>query len=159
MNNQGIWSEYPRIPRSDWYCTSIADAGDIQRICMWYGVAHVRFIHTMQHEKWHFPLEVGCICAGRIENDLEKAERREKALRLRASKRKRWVSRNLVSVKGNAWLRYEGKILTIFQRKNGFAFVIADGDRLVYSPATYTDSEEAKLAVFDNLYPSQVKER
>jgi hypothetical protein len=59
----------------------------------------IRYVHVMEHDLYPGTLRCGCVCSGRMQEDLVSAKAREKAMqqrgraraRARKSIRKRWV--------------------------------------------------------------------
>ncbi|WP_052046345.1 hypothetical protein [Candidatus Paracaedibacter symbiosus] len=115
----------------------------------------------MKHND-HDPLEVGCICAGHMEGDLNAAESRDRELRARANRRSNWLSLLgwKVSKKENDYLRTrpnmtddETHFIIITQSQfRGYSAII-DGS---YLKLWYDNKNRAKLAAFDYLWPSKM---
>jgi hypothetical protein len=115
--------------------------------CEMCGKEQIRFVHTMEHDDYH-SLDVGCICAGNMENDYEGAKRREAKARNRAARKAKWLSRKWKRSKGNQYINAERHNLVVFPHKfrpGWWKFKIDDK----FSSATYKTVEEAKLAMFD----------
>jgi hypothetical protein len=81
----GKWSRRS-IPHKGWTCIDMHDLGDVRMICEMCETAEIRYVHVMTHpdfESGEGELEVGCICAGNMEQDYAAAELREKQYRRR----------------------------------------------------------------------------
>jgi hypothetical protein len=72
----GKWSQ-PGVPHKGWVCAEIDDVEDTMEVCEMCETAEVRYVHVMTNPRWEGELRVGCVCAGRMEDDAAAAERRE----------------------------------------------------------------------------------
>jgi hypothetical protein len=68
---------------------SLEDLGEPSATCEMCETQEIRYVHYMQHPNYSRQLGSGCVCAGRMEEDYEGAQRRELVLRNAASRRKR----------------------------------------------------------------------
>jgi hypothetical protein len=82
----GKWSQRG-VPHKGWTCTEVYDLDDDRVTCEMCESAEVRYVHVMKHPQWQGYLEVGCICAGNMEQDLIGAELREKEFKRRQNPR------------------------------------------------------------------------
>ena len=73
------------VPKTGWICTGVTDLGEPIGVCEMCGHQIIRYVHHMVHPNFH-QLNVGCICAGKLEGNLERAKQRENNLK---SKQKR----------------------------------------------------------------------
>jgi hypothetical protein len=64
----GKWRR-PGVPHKGWQCIDIEDLEEPCHVCEMCEVQIVRYVHTMFHPDYG-TLEVGCICAGYMEQDL-----------------------------------------------------------------------------------------
>jgi hypothetical protein len=76
----------------------------------------VRYVHTMFHPDYG-ELEVGCICAGHMEQDLIGARLRETSFKQRLSRRMNWLRRRWrVPYSGNEFINtHDGFNVVVFQ--------------------------------------------
>ena len=150
----GKWSD-PTVPKREWYCISGYDRGrDNLELCDMCESASVRYVHVMKHDAYPNILEVGCICAGNMEQDAEGAKRREADVRNRSARRAKWLLREWgLSRNGNPMLRVSGYFITVFQRGSRWGWLIvhrADNQKW-FSTELYDAIATAKLATFDEL--------
>jgi hypothetical protein len=106
----------------------------------------------MEHDDYPGILEVGCVCAGHMEQNLEGARRRDRTMASRAQKRARWVKRQWrVSAKGNEWIRADGYRAVVYRKGIKWAMTVAsEDDRFVHhGRRTFGTVNEVKLAAFD----------
>jgi hypothetical protein len=108
----------------------------------------------MEHPDYPNTLVVGCICAGNMEQDLLAAKRRDKQMRSRFAKRKKWLDRQWkLSRKGNDYIMADGYTITIFHNGEGWKASLSKNETLdiVYSKRTFDTENRAKLAAFDRI--------
>lgn len=74
-NALNLWKDED-VPHSGWSCTGIEDLGAPIGVCEMCGYHVIRYAHHMTHPKYR-SLSCGCVCAGRMEGDVDKAKRRE----------------------------------------------------------------------------------
>lgn len=108
------------------------------------GQEKIRYVHIMEH-KGYGKLNVGCICAEKMSNDYTGPKEREKPLRNRTNRRKKWLTREWKqSQKGNDYLNIRGHNIGTCRKRKGWSFWI---DRKFFSNI-YKTEEKAKLALF-----------
>lgn len=150
----GKWSD-PAVPKRDWYFVHGYDRGqDNLEFCDMCESASVRYVHVMRHDDYSEALEVGCICAGHMEQDYAGAKRREADVRNRSARRAKWLTRSWsLSRKGNPTLRVQGYFVTVFKRglRWGWLIVRRANDQKWFSDELYAEVNAAKLATFDVL--------
>ena len=153
-----LWDK-PGVPHKGWTCVGVYDVrGDgssadeaAYATCDMCGKEHIRFVHTLEHDDYE-SLDVGCICAGKMENDYEGARRREAKFRNRAARKAKWLGRKWRwSAKGNHYINADGHNLVVFPNKfrPGWWKFTIDGK---FSAASYKDADAAKLALFDAFW-------
>jgi len=145
------------LPHKGWSCVGMEDREAPDYQCEMCGKEEIRYVHFMEHPEVEGSLEVGCVCAEKMEDeygsDRSKAKRREAKLKNAASRRERWPT--LLgwkkSLKGNKYIQKDGRRVVIFSAGAKFKFFIEDarGTNKYFSPRTYETELEAKLAAFD----------
>lgn len=90
-SGRGKWGD-PAVPKTGWSCVGIDDLEAPSEICQMCESMEIRYVHHMDHPD-HPSLDVGCICAGHMEGDLEAARDRERWLRAYARRRATWDRR------------------------------------------------------------------
>jgi len=102
------------VPKSGWKCVGITDLGAATGICEMCGHQVIRYVHHMVHPK--FPeLSVGCICAGKMEGDIEGAKRREADFKNRESRRENFKnSKWKKSKNGNYFLKAKQHLIVLY---------------------------------------------
>lgn len=148
----------PGIPHKGWRCV---DAIDLERatpdaVCQMCGRERLRFVHTMRHPDYPDHLQVGCVCAAKMESDPSAAANRERRLLNLAARRRTWLSRGWrTSRKGNEYRKVQGHVVTVFPERfdlDCWRFSIARGnEKPQFSDSRSATIHEAKLAAFDAL--------
>lgn len=103
------------VPHSGWHCVDVIDLGEPVGICQMCGYQIIRYAHQMEHPDYGH-LSVGCVCAGRMEGDVEAAKRREKEFRNKQARRLRFFQRKWKqSKKGNEYLKIEDHVIVLYR--------------------------------------------
>lgn len=151
-NQKGKWSK-TGVPHKGWLCIDIEDTEELFSICEMCESQEIRFVHHMQHKDYPKVLKVGCDCAGYMEGSLKNAKDRDKSIKSRALKRKRWLTRNWpISQKGNERIKTKGFYITVYVKNNDWSYSIFHQDKKnINSRSGYDTSDAAKLAAFDHF--------
>jgi len=65
----GLWSQ-PGVPHKGWeFVPPMHDLGEPRFICEMCQHMVIRYVHTMRHPDYPTTLDVGCVCAGNMEED------------------------------------------------------------------------------------------
>jgi hypothetical protein len=145
-------------PKNSWTCREIEDYDDNKITCEMCEREEIRYVHTMHH-RTHSPLKVGCICAGHMEGNIEKAKEREKYFHSRIGKRERFVTHRSwrISAKNNSYINYEnhaGKDCNVVIVKTTKSPIRYSANIDGVNIRSWHNSEgEAKLAAFDIMWP------
>jgi hypothetical protein len=152
-NNRGKWAE-PGVPHKGWKCIDIEDLEEPSLTCEMCESQVIRYVHYMKHPDYEGVLRVGCICAGHMEENLERSKKRDDFMKSRADKRKRWLTRNWkISKKGNEYIKTDGFRIIIFYSNGIWKALIESesGDFKEWSRRKYKTKDEVKLSAFDYL--------
>lgn len=150
---KGKWSK-KGIPHKGWVCFDVEDLNEPSKVCEMCESQKIRYVHYMEHDDFEDTLGVGCICAGHMEENYERAEAREKKLKTAARHRANWQKRGWkTSAKGNDYKNTDGFNIVIFFKNNKWSYVIKiiKTDESKFSPRKYATEGEAKLAAFDSI--------
>lgn len=150
----------PGVPHLGWKCVGVTDLWSEQGVgyapasCEMCGKEKLRYVHRMRHKGYPKVLNVGCICAGKMEGNAEAPMEREQRLKSRSSRKSRFAAaRWRLSQNGNQCRKIDGFIVTIFanQLRPCFCFSIGrNGGRPEFWNG-FDTIEDAKLAAFDRL--------
>jgi len=153
-----LWNQ-EGIPHKGWRCIGIEDLGDGlgpgERIdyssCQMCGQEKIRYVHLMEHNDYPTGLNVGCICSGKMQDDIHEAKIRESNMKNRSSRRINWLTRKWRhSAKGNDYLNIKNYNLGVFQNNfGGWGYRI--GNKFSES-SSFPTEDAAKLALFDAFW-------
>jgi hypothetical protein len=109
----------------------------------------------MQHSEYSDILEVGCICAGHMEENLRRAKYREDTIKRAGARRKRWPNLKgwYLSRNGNSVISKDGYRVTIFKRSGYWSGAITNertGSE-TFAKRKYPTEHAAKLGAFDGV--------
>jgi len=153
------------VPHKGWKCIDMIDLCEdiddidyetrrleIYKQCEMCGQEGVRYIHVMEHPDCKYHLNVGLVCAEKMENEYAPT-RREAALKNRNLRRKRFLQKEwLKNSKGNLVLHYKGDYITIMPDKyRPNQYCIAYGGKFYneYKGEKVKDLHIAKLVAFE----------
>jgi hypothetical protein len=150
---RGKWSE-KGVPKKGWNCVDVDDLGEPSQVCEMCETQDIRYVHVMEHPDYPDLLNVGCVCAERMEEDYVRPKEREKRLKRVARRRSAWAQRKwFMSRQGNPYINADGFNLTVFRKECGFGIVVSNrrtgASRL--GRKTYSDELSAKLAALNAL--------
>lgn len=90
----GNWS-VAGVPHKGWVCLGIDDLGEPSETCEMCQTAEVRFVHMVWHRDWG-EMRVGCVCAGRMTDDVAGAHAREEELKACLRSPRKAAARSLI---------------------------------------------------------------
>lgn len=149
----GKWSQ-PGVPHKGWSCIDIEDLGEPSTTCEMCETQEIRYVHHMQHPSYPEVLACGCICAGHMENDYDRAQRREKIVRNASARRSRWLMRDWrISRSGNPFLNADGYNIVVYPagQEWGFRITNRQTDYAITSRKLLATIDGAKLRAFDAM--------
>ena len=148
MNSPNLWKRED-VPHQGWHCTGVEDLGAPIGICEMCGYQIIRYAHHMEHSRFG-TLVCGCICAGKMEGNIDEAKRREADLKNKQARKENFLKRKWKSSKkGNDYLKVDGHVVVIFALMNGKVWKYSIDNE--FSKEAYKTREEATLAVFVRL--------
>jgi len=154
----GHW-KIPGVPHKGWTCVETRDVRaddpttDLST-CEMCEVQKIRYVHRMQHSDTPQMLDVGCVCAEKMEDDYATPRRREAAVRSRPARRARWLKRKWhIDWDGNEYVTSYGFRVTIEAVNGGWGGIIVrtSTGRKRRSKAIHPNVDAAKLAAFDSI--------
>ena len=154
----GKWDD-PNVPKSGWTCLGVNDLDEPCAICNMCEVQIIRYVHHMIHPDYQEPLYCGCICAGKMENNIPAAQKRERKLKSVMSNRKYLSQINWpdISRKGNPYKKYKGFVIVLSEREydRRWTSMIMKNDIIPpikqYSNTYFAKIEDAKLWGIDKI--------
>ncbi|MCC6649508.1 MAG: hypothetical protein IT374_28560 [Polyangiaceae bacterium] len=149
----GLWDQ-PGVPHKGWRCVGMEDLEEPTGRCEMCGREEIRYVHFMDHDDHPTALEVGCVCAEKMEDDLVGPRRRERGLLNQARRRRNWVTRQWrTSAKGNLTLNTDGRRFVVRLDGRHWKAHLLDGERWLGGRKRFDSEEAAKLALFDFVFP------
>ncbi len=148
----------PGVPHKGWILMDVIDVREEGQseeetdyeVCMMCGNEKIRYVHLLQHPDINEEFRVGCVCAQKMTDDYYNPERREKALRNRANRKRNWLKRSWkTSAKGNPFLKMDGHKLGVYfdERNENYKCWVDDK----FSKKGHPTTQEAKIALFKNV--------
>jgi len=137
------------VPHNGWSCVGVTDLGEACGICEMCGNQIIRYVHHMIHPRYH-PLNAGCICAGKMEDDIAAAKKREQDFKNKQSRRENFHNRKWKqSRNGNSYIKIKDHIVLLYKTKNwiGWKYSIDN----VFCDKVFKSREEAVDAAFEAL--------
>lgn len=148
-NSPNHWND-PDFPKIGWVCTGITDLGSPSGICQMCGFQIIRYVHHMYHMETGKQLDCGCICAGKLEGDIDKARKREAAFKNKEQrkinfKKKKWKC----SSRGNEYLKIKNHLIVLFHFRDSDKWNFSIDN--VFNKKAYKTREECIEGIFNAL--------
>ncbi len=129
------------VSETGWHCVGITDLGRPSAVCGLCQKQAVRYLHFMVHLDGR-KMSVGCVCAGKLEGNTEKAKEREAEFKSQLARQANFAKKKLsASRNGNLYLKHNGHILVVLQDKyqqNLWRYVL-DGNFSQFAYASIPD--------------------
>ena len=152
VSNFGKWAD-AGVPHKGWTCVDIEDLGSASQICEMCEHQTIRFVHFMTHPNCTGELSCGCDCAARMEENYQAAEIRDKGMRNRAGRKKKWPNLQAwhTSQNGNLTIKKDGFRITVFKKGTEYKAVVSDSSETFkkFTRRAYPDEKSAQLASFE----------
>ncbi len=137
------------VPKTGWVCTGITDLGEPVGVCEMCGHQIIRYVHHMVHPDFR-SLGVGCICAGKMEGNIEQAKKREQDFKSKESRRENFKNRHWKTSKNsNSYLKVKDHLVVLYYNKNHNNWKYSLDNQ--FCPEIYSTREEAIDAAFEAL--------
>ncbi len=145
---ENLWKR-DDVPKSGWICTGVTDLGVPCGVCEMCGHQIIRYVHHMEHPQYR-PLGVGCICAGKMEGDIENAKKRELEFKSRQARKENFKNRNWkISKNNNSYLKIDGHLVVIYynNKRDNWKYSLDNA----FGKEVYSSKEEAMEGAFEAL--------
>ncbi len=137
------------VPHSGWSCVGIEDLEAPVGICEMCGYQIIRYAHHMEHPGYR-GLICGCVCAGKMEGNIEEAKRREAEYKNMQARRISFFKRKWKhSQKGNDYLKIDDHVVIIYKLKGENAWKYSVDN--VFSKTKFSTKESAMASAFEQL--------
>lgn len=161
------WKD-PSFPKSGWVCVEMyddldgevargdADLTDLRKVCEVCGQKLIRYVHVLAHDDYGGTIEAGCVCAGRLEMDVDRAKAREKEFLSRKTfaTRKGWAPCKRFDDDAYS-IKVDGHKIIVFHKGGRLwkveALPFGDWRRAVLGRQAFQSEQDAKAAAFDAL--------
>lgn len=146
-------------PLSDWVCVDVVDVCDDDpdaplTKCEVCGCEKVRYLHVMEHEDFFMDLNVGCICAGVMEDDILRAKERDRRMKNRAKRKRNFIKKKLVQINHRVMqLKHKGCVYQIIESNGGYAVQSENSYVRTYKNKPISNMLTAMYAAFDLADP------
>lgn len=147
---ENLWKRKD-VPQTGWVCTGITDLGEPIGICEMCGHQIIRYVHHMEHPSYK-NLNVGCVCAGKMEGDVERAKQREKDFKNKQQRKDNFYKRKWkISKNNNRYVKIKDHLIVLYYNKkyDNWKYSIDN----VFCPEvyrTYDDVIAGAFEAFDN---------
>ncbi|MBP3806094.1 MAG: hypothetical protein J6I76_19770 [Oribacterium sp.] len=147
-------------PLENWVCVDVIDVkGDDDddvpfSTCELCGCNSVRYEHVMTHDQYFEEVTVGCICAGIMEGDILRARERDRQMKNRSQRRKKFVAKGWEeSFSGQMYRDYKDERILLHKCSVGYSVQVKGRMLYEYKGKRITDTLSAAYAAFDVMDP------
>ncbi|MBR6916915.1 MAG: ATP-binding domain-containing protein [Clostridia bacterium] len=143
-----LW-ECEDVPKTGWMCVGVTDLGAPVGVCDMCGQDPIRYVHHMVHHAYR-PLGVGCVCAGKMEGDPERAKQRERDFKNSQARRENFMNRRWkVSRNNNEYLKIKEHLIVLYKNRESGKWKYSFDN--AFAPEIFNTREEAVSAAFEAL--------
>ena len=137
------------VPKTGWVCTGVTDLGEPVGVCEMCGHQIIRYVHHMYHPNFG-SLGVGCICAGKMEGNIEQAKKREQDFKSKESRKENFKNRQWKTSKNsNSYIKIKDHLVVLYHNKKYDTWKYSLDN--VFCPEIYPTREETMDAAFEAL--------
>lgn len=143
---ENLWKR-DDVPKSGWMCVGITDLGEPTGVCEMCGHQIIRYVHHMIHPLYR-PLGVGCVCAGKMEGDIEQAREREQSFKSKQARKANFKSRKWkISKNNNKYIKLKDHLIVLYysRKNNNWKYSIDN----VFCPEVFSTEDDAIDAAFE----------
>lgn len=145
---ENLWKR-DDVPKTGWICTGVTDLGEPVGVCEMCGHQIIRFVHHMYHPNFG-SLDVGCICAGKMEGNIEQAKKREQDFKSKEARKENFKNRQWKTSKNsNSYIKIKDHLVVLYHNKKYDTWKYSLDN--VFCPEIYPTREEAMDAAFEAL--------
>lgn len=145
---QNLWKRED-VPKTGWFFTGFTDLGAPCAVCQMCGHQIIRYVHHMHHPAYG-SIDAGCVCAGKMEGDIEAAKQREREAKNKAARRENFQKRKWKTSRGgNPYTKIKEHVIVLYERKNSRTWKYSIDN--VFCAEVFETAEEAKTAAFEAL--------
>ncbi len=148
VNPDNLW-ERDDVPKTGWHCIGVTDLQAPVGICGMCGHQVIRYVHHMVHPHFH-QIDAGCICAGKMEGNIERAKQRERDLKNKEARKESFMSRKWKNSKNNnSYLKIKDHLIVLYYSPEHKNWKYSLDNK--FCEEVFRTKEEAKSAAFEAL--------
>lgn len=145
---ENLWKNND-VPKSGWTCSGVTDLGEPVGICEMCGRNVIRNVHHMVHLDFG-SLDAGCVCAGKMEGNPERAKRREQDFKNKQVRKRNFLNRKWnISKNNNSYLKIHNHLIVLYYNKNYDNWKYSIDNQ--FCKEVFATREEAMGAAFEAL--------
>lgn len=145
-NSSGNLWKHDDIPHSGWRCEGITDLGAPVGICGMCGYQIIRYVHNMVHDDYPRKIGAGCICAGKMEGDVEAARKREQEFKNKQSRLETLLTRKWKRSKnGNEYIKIKDHLIVLYCHESKWKYAVDSQ----FAKERFPSREDAVSAAFE----------
>ena len=104
----------------------------------------------MVHNSYGGTLNVGCVCAGKMEGDIEKAKKRERDFKNREARKESFMNRKWnQSRNGNPYIKIKNHLIVLYKKKGEEIWKYSIDNE--FCPEIFKTKEDAMHSAFEAL--------
>ena len=137
------------VPKTGWVCTGVTDLGEPVGVCEMCGHQILRYVHHMEHPAYR-SLNVGCICAGKMEGNIEQAKKREQDFKNKQARKENFKNRQWrTSRNSNSYIKIKDHLVVLYynQKYDNWKYSLDN----VFCQEVFATRDAAMDAAFDAL--------
>lgn len=147
-DSENLWKRED-VPKTGWICQGVTDLGAPVGICQMCGYQIIRYVHHMYHKDWG-NVDAGCICAGKMEGNIDAAKQREHDMKNKSQRKEKFLKRKWkTSRNGNTYLKVKDHIIVLYCRKSDGIWKYSIDNK--FCVEIFENREAAKEAAFEAL--------
>ena len=146
--SDNLWKRVD-VPKTGWVCTGVTDLGEPVGVCEMCGHQIIRYVHHMEHPAYR-SLDVGCICAGKMEGNIEQAKKREQDFKNRQARKENFKNRQWrTSRNSNSYIKIKDHLVVLYynQKYDNWKYSLDN----VFCQEVFATRDAAMDAAFDAL--------
>ena len=148
VNPENLW-ERDDVPKTGWHCIGVTDLQAPVGICGMCGHQVIRYVHHMVHPHFH-QIDAGCICAGKMEGNIERAKQRERDFKNKEARKESFMSRKWKNSKNNnSYLKIKDHLIVLYYSPEYKNWKYSLDNK--FCEEVFRTKDEAKIAAFEAL--------
>lgn len=148
VNPENLW-ERDDVPKMGWRCIGVTDLQAPVGICGMCGHQVIRYVHHMVHPQFH-QIDAGCICAGKMEGNIERAKQRERDFKNKEARKESFMSRKWKNSKNNnSYLKIKDHLIVLYYSPEYKNWKYSLDNK--FCEEVFRTKAEAKSATFEAL--------